>query len=218
MFRFAEESMTSGRRSAQMGLCAAGLVFVLSMSVIGWGSADEQRQAVGTPGATAANFVLSNTDGTTTRLSDFRGSVVVLGFHSVACPVSTDYDARLAELTCRFGADSGVKFLAVHSGTGTTDPASAHVREISVQSRTAGLNVPLLLDPGIGTARDYGVTQTPTFFVIDTAGIIRYRGTLDDNRDPAAVTRPYLSDAIRRVRDNRLPDRSITRGAGCELR
>jgi len=208
--------MISPRGSARIGLGAAGLLFILSIGLIGWGAAESRRAARGMPGSVAADFTLTDTDGHPTHLADLQGSVVVVGFLSTRCTTSNDYTSRLAELAAKY-ANGRVKFLAVYSDVGSTDQHSPMAQEIEVQSRVGGLQFPLLLDSGSNVATQYAVDATPTFFVIDAAGAIAYRGALDDNVAPGKVQTRYLDQALHQILAGKQGYSTLTEVRGCQV-
>lgn len=208
--------MLSPRRSAQCGLAAACVLFVLCMGVLVLrGSSAPQVAAAPTPGIAAPDFTLPDTDGKPLRLSSLRGSITVLYFGSINCPVSVDYETRLAELAALYAGNDEVRFVGVNSLVPARDLS---LREIAVQNRVAGLTCPQLVDAGRGVADLYGATVTPTFFVIDRQGLIRYRGAFDDNRSLAQVRTHYVADAIRSLLNGRPVEQAETQPIGCAIK
>jgi peroxiredoxin len=199
-----------------MGLAAAVLLAGACIALLASGAAQDKRLLAGQPGAAAPDFTLRDAmdvNGGSVHLADLRGSVVVAYFSSIRCPVSNDYDARIAQLAERYGKNARVKFLAIHSGA-AAEPAS----EVSIQSSVSSLHFPHLLDTDGAIASLYGATQTPTFLVIDRSGDVRYRGAFDDNREVERVTHHYLDDAIIDVLKGRLVRQQTTDVNGCAIR
>jgi peroxiredoxin len=208
--------MLSPRRAAQLGLSAAVLVAVACLALLAAGAAEDRRLLIGQPGATAPDFVLPdamNPSGTPIHLADLRGSVVVLYFSSIRCPVNNDYDQRIAQLASRHEKRGRVKFLAIHSASAAQSPL-----EISVQSSVAGLRFPHLLDTDGAVAARYAAQMTPTFIVIDRSGEIRYRGAFDDSRAIEGVRRQYLENAIYDVLSGRPIGEQTSEVSGCAIR
>ena len=45
--------------------------------------------------------------------------------------------------------------------------------------------------------RSFGARKTPTAFLVDKKGVIRYKGLIDDSpKDPTSVRKNYLKDAV----------------------
>ena len=55
------------------------------------------------------------------------------------------------------------------------------------QAKERGLSFPMVKDAGGALARRLGAAVTPEVVLIDGAGVLRYRGRIDDQRIAAAV-------------------------------
>ena len=87
------------------------------------------------------------------------------------------------------------------------------------RAKERGFNFPYLRDPGQEVAEAYGPVATPDFFVLDKDRIVRYRGRLDDNhKDPRAVTKQYLRDALDDMLAGRSPRTPATPPYGCSIK
>ena len=66
-----------------------------------------------------------------------------------------------------------------------------------VKRAKSGMSYAYLVDETQEIAKNYGAERTPEFYLIDSSGIVVYRGRLDDSpRDPSHATTSDLSDAI----------------------
>jgi peroxiredoxin len=224
--------MTSSSLGARLGVAAALIIAGSCLAVLGAGAAEDRRVLATQPGHDAPDFVLpvaaapaatrcraTSVPGDTSapppsfRLADYRGRTVVLYFCAAGCPVSNDYERRVADLADQHAAGGRVAVVAVHTGS-----AAAPAAEVAVQARAAGLRFAHVTDPGGAVARQYAVRQTPTILVIDPAGTIRYRGAFDDNRNPAQATEAYAADGVRAVLAGRPVARPVTQVVGCPVR
>ncbi len=53
------------------------------------------------------------------------------------------------------------------------------------------------MEPTQDVTRSFGATKTPMAFLIDSNGIVRYKGQIDDHpENPSAVGEDYLRNAI----------------------
>jgi hypothetical protein len=89
----------------------------------------------------------------------------------------------------------------------------------TIRQSAAEHALPLVLrDVGHRVADEYEALTTPQFFVIDSAGILRYSGALDDvtfrQRTP---TRAYLKEAVEAVLAGESPEPTQTPAYGCAL-
>lgn len=118
------------------------------------------------PGRPALDWELNDPQGQTHRLSDARGSVVVMEFWATWSEPSIASLPEMEKLSKQF-APKGVQFLAIHCKE-ANDPVEAFKR--------AGVSYPLLLE-GTAVAARYGVTRLPTLVVVDTKGLVTFRAT-----------------------------------------
>lgn len=135
-----------------------------------------QTAATGQP---APDFTLPAADGTTVKLSDFRGKRVVLEWFNPECPfVKAAHDAGpLKDLAARTTAQ-GVVWLAINSGA---PGKQGHGAEVNKQAAARwAMNHPVLLDETGEVGRAYGATNTPHMFLVDDKGVLVYRGALDN--------------------------------------
>lgn len=130
------------------------------------------------PTASAPDFELTAQDGSTVRLSDLRGKIVVLEWFNEQCPfVVRHYSAdhrTMVRLAQRY-ADQDVVWLAVNSSHFATPQTNA--------AATAAWDIPYpILDDSAGdVGRAYGARTTPHMFVIDRQGVLVYQGAIDDD-------------------------------------
>jgi peroxiredoxin len=113
----------------------------------------------------APDFELENLSGEIVRLSDYRGSPVLLNFWATWCgpcrvemPVFQQYQDE---------PGSDLVVLAVNFD----EPA----RDVQAFVDEFGLSFPVLLDPGAKVNNLYRVRSYPTTLFIDPEGVIRYR-------------------------------------------
>ncbi len=117
-------------------------------------------------GDTPPPLSLSDLDGKKHNLSDYRGKVVVMNFWATWCgPCAKEMPAfeTLAERL------SGERFalLTVNFGE-KADRIKPFLKKI-------GVDVPVLLDPDMGTSKAWAKSGLPTTYVIDAEGKIRYQ-------------------------------------------
>jgi hypothetical protein len=63
----------------------------------------------------------------------------------------------------------------------------------------------------------YGAVSTPHAFVFDGGRRLRYRGRIDDSRDPASVTSSDLDHAVADVLAGRSAEVPETQPFGCAI-
>lgn len=160
--------------------------------------ADPNRARINEP---APDFTAVDSDGTTRKLSDYQGKIVVLEWTNHQCPFvrkhygSGNMQALQAEATAE-----GIVWLSVISSApgqqGYVDGAEANEQTTSREASPTAV----LLDPEGTIGRLYGARTTPHMYVIDPEGVLRYMGGIDDipSADPSDIesAQNYVRPAI----------------------
>jgi peroxiredoxin len=192
----------------------------LCASASAWGQAAPAPQiAIGEP---APEFSAVDEDGERRRLSDFRGSHVVLEWTNLACPfVRKHYESDNMQSLQDDARSRGVVWLTVssvapgHRGYMDGDGAKRF------RNRFGGEPAHFLLDPDGRMGRQYDVGVTPQVFIINPEGILVYMGGMDDKATTsvADVDRAidYVGEAMDDTLAGRPVSRPITRAYGCPI-
>ncbi len=130
---------------------------------------------VGTP---APEIDADDFNGKRVKLSDYRGKVVVLVFWYANCPPCRAMIPHERELVERL-RDKPFAMISVY---GDVDYEKARDM-IAAQHMTW----PIVKSGADAIAR-YGVTSFPNIFVIDAAGVVRYRSIMNAELDSAVAT------------------------------
>jgi len=157
----------------------------------------------------APDFGLPDLTGRMQRLRFFRGKIVIINFWSAECPHSERTDRSTMSCLVQWGPD--VVYLPIASNRSESEK----LVEDAVNAR----HLPLVLkDVDQRVADLYKADTTPHVFVIDSQGILRYRGAVDDvtfrHRNP---TRFYLEEAVEALLENRQPQISEMPAYGCAI-
>jgi peroxiredoxin len=168
-------------------------------------------------GSEAPDFRLPGTDGRTYTLASFsaKGALAVV-FSCNHCPYVKDYEERLVALQ-RDYAPKGVQLVAINSNDEKAYPEDS-LASMVVRAKERGFNFPYLRDLDQKAVESYGAVCTPHAFAFDGARRLRYRGRIDDSRDPLKVTSPDLRNALDDLvsgKEVRVPD---TRPFGCSIK
>lgn len=148
-----------------IGLAAIG-IFVVGVIWLAFFS-PPQAQTPTTPNVAAPDFTLTDVDGKAFRLSDQQGKVVVLEFMRTTCPACVTENPHLRELRSNVGGD-------VVMVTVSVDPAG-DTNSILRDYRNQDLPGWIAIRDTAGVYQRYGVQVTPTIFIIDQSGQIRYQ-------------------------------------------
>jgi peroxiredoxin len=129
-----------------------------------------------------------------------------LAWHERIIAVANDYAAR------------GVRVLAINPNDAERYPRdSLEAMRARVQQGEFD-GVPYLRDESQEVARAYAAETTPDLFVVDGAGILRYRGAPDGDYDDPAQNAAWLRAALDAVLAGRAPDPAQTQPVGCSIK
>lgn len=137
----------------------------------------------------APEFTLTDLDGKSVSLADYRGKVVVLDFWATWCgPCKASFPA-MQMAAGKYAGDPNVQFLFIHTWEKSATPADDARNYI----KSKQYNFEVLMDtkdPDTKTNKvvsSYKVNGIPAKFVIDPAGNIRFKLTGFDGSNEAAV-------------------------------
>jgi len=163
-------------------------------------------------GAKAAGFRLTDAAGKIHTLDDYNGKILVLEFWSFKCPVALAYDERMAALQSKYGS-RGIVILAVASNKNEL------ADEVRRNAENLHLPFPVLLDQDGILADRLGATHTPSVAILDGAGILRYRGAIDNNKRAGERGRiPYAEEALDAILAGGPVSQPETSAFGCSIR
>jgi peroxiredoxin len=132
-------------------------------------------------------------------------------FLSTECPVSNGYASRLRELDQEYGP-RGVTLFGV-------DPNHAESRTALVRyAKERSLPFPMVRDSGGALAARLGATVTPEAVLLDGAGVLRYRGRIDDQREATRVKSRDLRAALDAILTGQPVVVAETTPFGCAIR
>jgi peroxiredoxin len=182
-----------------------GLAFIIMLKAQSTTSANSY---IGKP---APDFTLTDLEGRSHSLKDYRGKIVVLGFISTKCPISNDYNARMRAIAEDYGKQNAV-FLGINSNF--NEP----VAEIKAHAAKNNLTFTILKDQGNQVADAYGAQRTPEIFVIDNEGLLRYHGRIDNSREVRRVNRQDLRAALNELIEGKAVSVTEGKAFGCPIK
>jgi peroxiredoxin len=159
---------------------------------------------------------LLGVDGERYSLSSFQDKrLLVLLFISNGCPTVKACQDRMLKIQKDYGAKS-VQLLALNSNNSYLSPADTYA-EMVLRIRDKGFNFPYVKDEDRTVAKTYGALCTPHVFLLDEERRLRYRGRIDDSRNPERVTISDLRNAIDDLLAKRPVRVSETTPFGCSI-
>jgi peroxiredoxin len=161
-----------------------------------------------------ASFSLANYDGKNTTVGDWNANgtkATVLLFVSVQCPISNGYNERMVDLAKTYSA-RGVRFVGINSNKAEAPTGiAAHAKEHNFP-------FPVLKDTNNIIADRFEAQVTPEAYVIDSKGVLRYHGRIDNSLKQAEVKTRDLQAALDSVLAGRTVADKETTAFGCSIK
>lgn len=162
-------------------------------------------------GQAVKDFELEDIEGEKHRLSQYRGSVVLIVFWSAECPVSQKYDDYFDQLLDRYTQNT----LAVLGIDSNVHYGQEEITQAAVERE---VRFPLLRDCDAGIADRFGALTTPHVYIIDQNGKLIYEGAVDNHtfRQPEPTV-SYVDQALEAVLAGETPPVAQTEPYGCTI-
>ncbi|MBI3449839.1 MAG: thioredoxin family protein [Acidobacteria bacterium] len=198
--------------SVRTPLAAAVVLAALAVIASPVSAAPGESTSAAFLGKEAPAFTLPDAEGKSHSLADTRSSkATVIIWVSTECPVSNAYNDRMAALAKEYQA-KGFSFVGINSNKAETPAA------IATHSKEHGFPFTVLKDADNVVADKYGASVTPEVYIVDSKGILRYHGRIDDNMKADAVTAHDLKSAL----DTMLAGQDLAKGEskafGCSIK
>ncbi len=155
---------------------------------------------------------LPGVDGERHGLGDYsEAKAVVVVFTCNHCPVAKMYEDRLIELSRKYGKQVQVVAICV------SHVAADRLDKMKIRAKEKEFPFAYLYDESQESARRFGATVTPHFFLLDGTRKIAYMGAFDDNFDVEKVEKHYLVDALEALLDEKEPRVKESLQRGCAI-
>jgi len=166
----------------------------------------------GVIGSKVSDFRLSDASGKNHSLHAYSGKVVVLVFWSYKCATSSRYSSQIEHMQNKYDRNR-VVVLGVSAGPDET------AENILKNKTNLGVTFPVLLDTEGRVAASLEATHSPSVFIIDGTGRLRYQGALDNNKKMGDESRrAYAEDAIDAILTGRDVEITEIEAFGCSIR
>ena len=174
----------------------------------------------------APSFSGINSYGKQINLSDFKGQPVILEWTNHECPyVAKHYSENNMQDLQKRAQDEGFIWLSIISSTpgdqGHVDKATANALTKSRNAYPAHI----LLDESGEIGMKYGAKTTPHMYMIDSSGVLKYKGAIDDVGRGMKFFSASLKDAVNYVatqlddvKNNKSLSISSTVAYGCSVK
>jgi peroxiredoxin len=169
-------------------------------------------------GANAPDFGdLQGADGKRYSLRSFDAKpVLVVVFTCNHCPYAVAYEDRVVAIQKDY-AGKGVQLVAINSNDDKSYPEDGYPQMVK-RAKEKGFNFPYVRDASQDAAEAYGAVCTPHVFAFDKDRRLRYRGRIDDSKDPSGVKSPDLRNALDDMVAGKSPKVADTRPFGCSIK
>ena len=195
---------------------------LLVLSLLAFGLSLPASAAV-EPGEAAPEFTLTDSKGTSHKLSDFRGKLVVLEWLNHECPfVKKHYSGGdMQKLQKEYTAKGVVWLSIISSAPGKQGHRTGPQAEVDTQDKNAAPTA-VLLDPAGEVGQKYGAKTTPEMFVIDKEGKIIYAGAIDSIKSTNSADIAKAENHVRQALDAALAEKPVptpkTTPYGCSVK
>lgn len=173
-------------------------------------------------GQKAPAFTLSDVEGRTVSLSDFKGQTVVLEWINPGCPfVQKFYNRPDMPAFQKKAAEMGVVWLSINS---THSGDSQYLTPVASKAWATqhGHAAKWLMDSEGTVGKAFGARTTPHMFIINPEGEVVYQGAIDSIRDANAASIPkatnYVMEALAAMKAGAPIAEPRTRPYGCTVK
>jgi peroxiredoxin len=157
----------------------------------------------------APDFELPDVQGRVHRPCDYRGKIVIINFWSAECPHSARADGLILDMLGNWNGE--VELLSIAANR---NESVQRVEEVAKTRRIPNV----LIDAQQVVADQYEAMTTPHIFILDRAGVLRYRGAVDDvTFRHRKASQFFLRDAVEALLQGRTPELSETPAYGCTI-
>ena len=179
--------------------------------------------AAATVGVPAPDFKLTDLDGKSVSLADFKGRHVVLEWHNPHCPfVVKHYDSdNMQSLQEKYDAKDTVWLTINSTHPDHREYMNATMLKTYVAEKKAAPDAYVSdADGKVGLA--YGARTTPHMYVVNPAGTLVYAGAIDDkpstHKGDLKTARNYLVAALDESRVGKPVTTAATSPYGCSIK
>ncbi len=175
------------------------------------------------PGEAAPEFTLTDSKGTSHKLSDFRGKFVVLEWLNHECPfVKKHYSSgNMQKLQQEYTAKGVVWLSIISSAPGKQGHRTGPQAEADTKDKNAAPTA-VLLDPSGEVGKKYDAKTTPEMFVLDKEGKILYAGAIDSIKSTDSADIAKAENHVRQALDAALAGQPVptpkTKPYGCSVK
>ncbi len=163
-------------------------------------------------GETVPEFTLPGTDGVEYSLE----TPAVVVFTCNHCPYALAWHDRIVLAALDYCGDVG--FYAINPNDAERYPRDSFEAMTERVRDDGGWPMPYLRDESQEVARAYDAKTTPDVFVVDSGGVLRYRGAPDADHGDPSLNASWLREALDSVLAGDEVARAETEPVGCSIK
>lgn len=169
-------------------------------------------------GEAAPEFTLTDVDGKTHKLSDYKGKIVVLEWFNPECPAILQHHEKAKTFNDMYNDFKGkdVVMIAVNSSAAGKQGAGKELNQ--KMAKQFGMEYPVALDEDGTVGHAYGATNTPHCFVIDKDGKLAYKGAIDNGKFGKNGDKNYVKQAVEQLLKGETVTTPETAAYGCSVK
>ena len=205
-------------RRTLLGAGLAGAAALAGLSIAG--AAPGMQAKIGAP---APTFTLTDSNGKTISLADFKGKTVVLEWTNHDCPyVRKHYGGNAMQALQKKWTGQGVVWLTlISSEPGSQGFVTAEQANKLTTDRSAAPTA-VLFDTKGEVGHAYGAQTTPHMYVITGNGTLVYMGGIDDKAttrlEDLKTARNFVDAALSEVAQGKPVSVTTSRPYGCTIK
>ena len=174
-------------------------------------------------GQPAPDFSLTDINGKTHQLSDYKGKTVVLEWVNPECPfVVKHYDSGNIPSLQKAAAADGVVWISINSGKAGAQGDFNPAQVSTWTSKVGGTPAAYCRDSDGKVGKLYDAKTTPQMYVITADGTLAYNGAIDSIRstkqEDIAKATNYLTAALASVKAGQPVAKATTEPYGCSVK
>jgi len=174
-------------------------------------------------GAIAQDFKLTDVNGKTVQLSQFRGKNVILEWHNPGCPfVKKHYNSGNMQATQAAARKQGAIWLTINSGAQGKQGHMTGPEAKTLLTKQKSKPDHYLLDMKGVVGKAYAAKTTPHMYIINTSGKLVYQGAIDSkptaNPEDIKAARNHVTAALKELKSGKKISIASSRPYGCSVK
>lgn len=174
-------------------------------------------------GKTVPDFTLTDANGKSHALSEYKGKFVVLEWFNPDCPfVKKHYNSGNMQNLQEMYTQKGVIWLAINSSAVGKEGNYAPGAINDWAKKEMAKATAFLLDSDGKVGKTYGAQTTPHMFIIDQQGVLIYQGAIDSipSADMADIAKSqnYTQMALDEAMAGKAVTTPATKSYGCSVK